>query len=529
MSNQLALAALEKHDNAEALAILDAIEKKRKENLFLKYWRPYEKQGEVLKLFTPEIKIFGVLGGNRSGKTELGAVVATAWALGKDFFKGEPAWEFIKELPIPEPPNNIWVVGLDFPTLRDVIWGQKLRSGRNHPGVLPKDEAIVHPKDGDFQAIFANGSIITCKSADSGPEKFQGASVDLVWIDEEPEENVFNECYQRTIDCAGRIIITLTPLTDVNSGVRTPWVFDLYEDWKRGAKNVRFGQLSLLDNPYVPEAEKEDAKIKWAGHPEEMARLYGQFIRRSGLVYPMWDAKRHCIRPFEIPRSWPRYVSIDPAASGITGVLWAAIASNNDVYFYKEYYERDLIISDHAKNIKIRTAGDPVDIWLIDPFFGRQRNAETHKTNTQLYRDAGLPVRQPEVGEDYGLNVSREYLNATVTLGSRSPKLYIFEGMGAFKNEIEHYTWDFFQAGEQKGQSKEKPKKGHDHLMNAMQYLLSCRPKGDRRRSEELDKNQRLQNAQNNSYTDVIAPNNLGGGEITEFNTFEDARNAYSK
>lgn len=505
MPKSEAEAALAKVSLTDQRAIVAALEKKRTENQFISYWTPYEKQGKALAEFTSEVKTFGVLGGNRSGKTELGATVAVAWALGKDFFKGDPAYQYIQNLPIPPPPANIWVVGLDFPTLRDVIWGQKLRSGRNHPGILPRDETICQPRDGDFRVTFANGSVITCKSADSGPEKFQGASVDLVWIDEEPEEAVYNECYQRTIDCGGRILITLTPLTDINSGVRTPWVFDLYEDCKRGQKDIKFVQLSMLDNPFIPEHEKVAAIEKWSGHYEERARLYGEFIRKSGLVYPMWDRKRHLLKAFPIPREWPRYVSIDPAASGVTAVLWAAISPEDTIYLYKEYYERDLIISDHVKNIKIRTAGDPVDMWLIDPFFGRQKNAETHKTNTQLYREAGLPVRQPDVGDDYGLNVSREYLSATVAPNSRHPRLYVFEGLESFCNEIEHYTWDFFQAGEQKGQSKDKPKKAHDHLMNSMQYLCSTRPKGGKRGST-LDATEMRQALLNNTYTD------FGGG-----------------
>lgn len=489
---------------SEREAVLGAIEKKRRDDAYVRYWTPYEKQKEALVQFTSDIKIFTVLGGNRSGKTEMGAIIAVAWALGKKFFEGEPSYEILKNLPIPEPPNNIWVVGLDFPTLRDVIWGQKLRQGRDHPPILPRLEGLVKPKDGDFQAQFANGSLITCKSADSGADKFQGASVDLVWIDEEPEEAVFNECYQRTIDCGGKILVTLTPLTDINSGVRTPWVFDLYEDWKRGAKDLKFVSLSMLDNPFIPDVEKEKAKAKWAGHYEEGARLYGKFIRRSGLVYPNWDKTKHVIRPFDIPRSWPKYVSIDPATSGTTAALWAAIDSKDDVYLYREYYEKDLIISDHAKNILIRTAGEPIDIWLIDPFFGRQKTQVNHKTNSQLYRESGIPVREPNVGNDYGLNVSREYIQATTQPTSRIPKLYVFEGLEAFSSEIEHYVYDFFQSGEQKGQSKDKPKKGHDHLMNAMQYLLSVRPRGSKRTYMVRDKETAMQEARNNSYTDIL-------------------------
>src|SRR5579859_5833810 len=217
---------------AERLIALDALEVKRRQTQYIKYFEPWSEQIDALRKFTNEIKLFGLLGGNRSGKTILGAFLAVAWALGKEYFRDEPVWEFIKDLPIPAPPNNIWVVGLDFSVLRDVIWYEKLRHGKNHPPFLPDDPAVIRKvHDADFQVFFENGSLMTGKSADAGREKFQGASVDLVWIDEECEEGVYDECYQRTVDCSGRILLTLTPLTDITSAVRTPWVYDLYEDF----------------------------------------------------------------------------------------------------------------------------------------------------------------------------------------------------------------------------------------------------------------------------------------------------------
>lgn len=33
-----------------------------------------------------------------------------------------------------------------------------------------------------------------------GREKLQGASLDYVWFDEEPPEDVYDECYMRVID-----------------------------------------------------------------------------------------------------------------------------------------------------------------------------------------------------------------------------------------------------------------------------------------------------------------------------------------
>jgi phage terminase large subunit-like protein len=423
---------------------------------------------------------------SNSGKTEIGAFIATAWALGKEYFKGEPTWELVKDLPIPEKANNVWVVGLDFPTLRDVIWREKLRAGRNHPALIPDGHPALRkkPNDSDFQIFFENGSTITGKSADSGREKFQGSSVDLVWIDEEPDAEIFDEAYQRTVDCAGKILLTLTPLTDIASSVRTPWVFNLYADWKsKKTKDVKFVKLSVLDNPYVPEEEKEKLKEKWHGHPEEQARLYGDFVQRAGLVYPMFNKNHHFIPRREIPRSTFRIACIDPANTGPTACLWMAVDSQGNMTGYRTYKQTDMTISEHAKNILTVNCGDPVDIWLIDPKWGSQREGQSHKTGAQLYREAGIPVRlAPNVKDEngYGVNSSIEYMNATLNPTSRHPKIWFFEDLIDLEEEITRYSWAFYTKGELRGMSKDKPRKGFDDLMNTLQYLCAFRPKGKR-------------------------------------------------
>lgn len=467
------------------LAALDALITKRKHNSYVRYFEPWDEQKVAIKKFTKDIKVFALLGGNRSGKTVLGAFLAVAWALGKDYFRDEPAWEWVKDLPIPDDhPRNIWIVGLDFAVMRDVLWYEKLRHGKNHPPFLPNDASLINKiSDGDFQVIFSNGSMITGKSADSGREKFQGASIDLVWIDEECEEDIYDECFQRTSDCAGKILLTLTPLTDINSGVRTPWVFDLYEQWRVGDADLQFCQLSTLNSPFITKDEKQRLIKKWEGDPEEAARLYGKFVRRSGLVYDVWDKDKHIVEPFPIPPEWVRVVSIDPAATGITGAIWIAVNDDGDYYIYREYYDKNLIVSEHAKNILFRNKGEKIDWWLLDPKWGSQRNAETHKTGVQLYKEAlGVSIRLPDVGEDFGQLASREYINATVTVLSRQPRLFVFEGCPHFEYEISHYTWDTFSKGPQRGESKDKPRKRNDHLLNAMQYACSQRFNGTRKR-----------------------------------------------
>lgn len=482
-----ALEELNKLNPEERLKAVELLVSKRKAKCYVRYFEPWSEQQDALKKFVSSIKVLGLLGGNRSGKTILGAFIVVAWCLGKKYFEGEPAYEWVKDLPIPDGPVNAWVVGVDYSTLRDVIWYEKLRHGKAHPPFIPDDAtAIKNCKDGDFQIFFTNGSILTGKSAEAGREKFQGASVDIVWIDEECEKDVYDECYQRTIDCAGKLLLTLTPLTDINSGVREPWVFDLYEEWKSGNTDLAFAQLSTINSPFLPQQEKDRLIQKWAGSPEEQARLYGGFVRKSGLVYPTWDKKQHIIRPIPIPDHWARIVTIDPAATGTTAVLWIGVDEHGNMLAYREYYERERTVAEHAKSIKMLCGGEPVDYWILDPTWGGQRNAENHKNGAQLYREAGIPVRLPEVGKDFGLNVSREYINAAITPNSRHPWFKVTEGLPNFEFEMSHYTWDSYAHGEMKGLSKEKPRKRNDHLMNAFQYACCLRIKGGRNRGGGL-------------------------------------------
>jgi phage terminase large subunit-like protein len=500
-----ALAELAALPESERLAVLDAIEGKRKDESYIRYWHPYGTghQWDIFRNWKPEAKVVLVRGGNRSGKSEAGAPIAVAWALGKDYFRDEPAWEWVQHLPIPPPPNNIWVVGLDFPTVKNVLWYEKLSNGKDHPGFLPsgseRETVIKKISESDFQVYFKNGSVITCKSADSGREKFQGASVDLVWIDEEPDIDIYEECRQRTADCAGKILVTVTPLADISSGVREPWVYDLHEQYVKGSKEIISVSLSVLDNPFVPEDEKRRLKEYWAGKPDELTRLYGDFVRRSGLVYDQWKAEKHLIAPITLHKDWKRVVCIDPAPTGPTAVLWAAFDTSGNMYVYREYYEKNLVVSEHAKSILVRNGFDKIDLWLIDPRGGIQRNAETHKTIAQLYREAGIPVREAKLPEDFGVNAGREYINSTVTAAARHPFVKVFRTLDMFRWEIEHYVWDFYHNGPLKGTSKDKPRKRHDHLMNCFQYLAGHRFKS--RGAPELSATEKAEFSRNNSYT----------------------------
>ena len=139
-----------------------------------------------------------VFGGNRSGKTECGAVEAIWMCLGTHPYRPNRA--------------NVhgWVVSLSQQVQRDVAQRKILHyldksyiedivmlSGKKSSpenGII--DQIIIKNKFGSL-------STLGFKSCDQGREKFQGASLDFVWFDEEPPQDIYEECLMRIIDREG--------------------------------------------------------------------------------------------------------------------------------------------------------------------------------------------------------------------------------------------------------------------------------------------------------------------------------------
>ncbi|NLZ25018.1 MAG: hypothetical protein GX891_00965, partial [Clostridiales bacterium] len=181
-----------------------------------------------------------VFGGNRSGKTECGAVETVWTALGihpyrqnKDCVSG-------------------WVVSLSYEVQRDVAQGKVLKylpKGAIHEIVMQSGKKNS-PEYGIIDYIvvrnsFGGFSRIGFKSCDQGREKFQGTSLDFVWFDEEPPKDIYDECKMRVFDKKGDIFATMTPLKGLT------WVYDEIELNKFNDPEVWTVHMEWKDNPYL--------------------------------------------------------------------------------------------------------------------------------------------------------------------------------------------------------------------------------------------------------------------------------------
>jgi len=177
-------------------------------------------------------------------------------------------------------------------------------------------------------------SRIGFKSCDQGREKFQGTSLDYVWFDEEPPEEIYKECRMRVLDNYGDIFGTMTPLKGMT------FVYDEIYLNKFNDPNVWCEFISWDDNPYISKQAKEQMKVSLSAD-ELKTREHGEFLDFGGRVYPEFDENVHVIEPFDIPYDWQDKLSIDPGLKNPLSCHWYAVDYDGNVYVVAEHYEKE--------------------------------------------------------------------------------------------------------------------------------------------------------------------------------------------
>jgi phage terminase large subunit-like protein len=173
------------------------------------------------------------MAGNQVGKTTAGAYEATCHLTGSypDWWEGA---RFKR-------PIRAWAAGDYNETTRDIIQKELLgdvswegqHKGVDGTGMIPKELIGIGPgllawKQGVTDLIdtirirHASGgwSLLGLKSYMQGRKSFQGTKQHLIWFDEEPPEDVYNEALIRTATTGGITMLTFTPLSGISDVVQ---------------------------------------------------------------------------------------------------------------------------------------------------------------------------------------------------------------------------------------------------------------------------------------------------------------------
>ena len=394
-----------------------------------------------------------VFGGNRSGKTECGAVETVYMARGIH--------------PYRENRQNVegWVVSLSSRVQRDVAQSKILRYLKKEwiADIVMSEGRSDSPKNGVIDKIivknvFGGLSTIGFKTCEMGREKFQGTSLDFVWFDEEPPKDIYDECKMRILDRRGDIFGTMTPLKGLT------FLYDEIYLNKYNSEEVWYEFMEWADNPYLDKEEVKEMTDTLPGDVLE-SRRYGRFSQGEGLVYKEFDENIHVSEPFPIPREWQSGISIDPGLNNPLSCHFYAVDHDGNIYVVAEHYEKGKGVSHHAEAIKRiadelcwkRNSSGELEAYIDSA--ANQKTLSSPKSVTMLFHEHGIAVN-PNVNKNVFAGVARvkEYL--------KGKRLFIFSCCVNMIREIKGYYWG----------NDDSPVKRDDHAMDELRYFIMTMP-----------------------------------------------------
>lgn len=313
-------------------------------------------------------------------------------------------------------------------------------------GAIPKETLLAHPPNPHVRNLVSaivvrhvsgGESIATTASYDQGRTKWQADTLDWIWFDEEPPEDVYMEGITRTNVSQGPVWITFTPLLGMSLVVRR------FYPVMSAFPNTHVTQATIDDaEHYTP--EQRAAIIASYPEHEKKARAYGKPALGSGRVFAEVGEDDIKVRPFIIPPHWPRIGGIDfgwDHPSAATHLAWDRDA--DVVYVTNAYRKKQCPPLNFAATIRPWGA-DGQRQWMpwAWPHDGKQSggkfDAADNRKLKDIYADHGLlmlPIHAQEPDGSNSLEGSVQEMNERMMTG----RWKVFDHLSEWFEEFDMY------------------------------------------------------------------------------------------
>lgn len=353
----------------------------------------------------------------------------------------------------------IWCGGVTGEVVRDTIQRLLLGgTGSEGTGFIPPDDVVettpsrgvADLKDTILVRHSTGGTTrIRLKYYEQGREKWQGDTVDLCWLDEEPDEEIYTEALTRTNATKGFIFLTFTPLKGMSEVVRR-FLNEVSPD--RCDIN-----MTIDDAKHIAPEERQRIINSYPAHERE-ARINGTPVLGSGRIFPISESAISCdaIPADKVPMHWQVLGGLDFGWDHPTAAVRVIYDPENDViYVTNTYRQKEATPLIHAASLK--TWGDMYFAW---PHDGLQHD-----------KGSGVPLAQ--IYKNQGLKLLAEH--ALFADGSNSVEAGIAEmliRMETGRLKIYKHLMDFFDEFRLYHRRDGKIFKEHDDILCALRYCI---------------------------------------------------------
>lgn len=249
------------------------------------------------------------------------------------------------------------------------------------------------------------------------PGKTLSTERDLIYVNQAEELSVSDwEFLTRCVTGRGSVMPYTQLVGDCNPASPTHWIRQRSRASNGKKPALTFFESLHKDNPTLWDRSAKEWTTQGKRSLGRLANMTGTRLQRlyyglwaapEGAIYDIFESdlgeygqKRHVVKSFPIPQTWPRAVGIDPFGAQIAAV-WIAFDPNGILNVYREYLQPfGLTTEGHASNILGVCKGEPVFAWVCGGPSERAWRLE--------WQAAGIPVVEPPVS-DVWVGIDRVY------------------------------------------------------------------------------------------------------------------------
>jgi len=243
-----------------------------------------------------------------------------------------------------------------------------------------------------------------------------------------------------------------------------------------------FIPATVRDNPHLMEADPEYLRRLQAIPDENLrkALLTGDWYSFMGQAFGEWDPAIHVIQPFPIPPDWRRFTAQDFGYSDPSCVLWFAIAPDETIYVYREYYRAGVVASDQADQVLEMEHGEPIRYRLAPPDVWN-KHPETGSSVAEIWGKRGYRPRQANNDRLNGKLHVHEFLQPYEDeQGQKTAKLKVFANCTNLIRTLPALPLDDKRP-------EDVDTDAEDHAYDALRYGLMSRPRPNKPEKPKLE------------------------------------------
>lgn len=422
-------------------------------------YQPYAKQREFHAIGADlAVRERLLVAGNQLGKTVAGSFEAAMHLTGlyPDWWDGA----------VFDDPVTGWAASETSQGTRDTVQRLLLGPvGAWGTGAIPADKIleIKRASHGVADAIetilvrHVTGGVsrITLKTYDQGRERWQGETLDFVWFDEEPPEDIYIEGLTRTNATQGIVWVTFTPLKGMSDVVRR-FMIDKHV-------GTHVTTMTIHDAEHYTPEQRAAIIASYPAH-ERDARSMGIPTLGSGRIFPLSDDLVMC-EPIAIPPHWVQICGIDFGWDHPSAAVRLAWDRDSDVlYVTATHRQKEQTPVLFAATVK--PWGDwlpwawPHDGLQHDKGSGDELAAQYRKQGLKMLKDRATHPPAPNEKEGTGGN------------GVEAGLMEMLDRMQTGRLKVFKHLNDWFEEFRMYHRKDGKVVKLDDDLMSATRYAM---------------------------------------------------------